>query len=736
VTDIQQTLYSQIVAVIMLGETTFGPILSKGPLLLGILCLAWIPNNMIPLVEGIPAYPKPIQITQKDGTEISVQLKGDAFSNWVEDLSGYSVVQSLDKEFYYAHEVNAQGKLVASSYKVGHHNPDSLEIPKNLQPKRKESPSTTPNDRRRVLEGVPQEHHERRLQIAAGKLKNLVIPIMFQDHVNRTVPTREDIQLLWDEPGGHPLYKDTTNASVRDYYLNQSYGLLDINSTVLDWVIVSHNESYYGAGESGGASQLMELLREALSLVDDEVDFSDYDENGDWFIDAIAFVHSGYGAEFGGYDAYGTYYTDRIWSHKWNIFDTENWSWDPFTSNESVMVFNYHIESAIYGVSGGDISTIGVAAHETGHFLGLPDLYDTDYSSSGISSWGIMANSWGWSYTGEIPPSFSAWSKYRLGWLNPINITESGSYSLGDIQTTDSAFMISAPYPGKEYLLIEYRAELGWDREQGEEGLLIWHIDDSIDGNSNEGYYGQANWPENGNHYQVALLQADGSFDLEQGYGADSADIFASGTGEMVYDSVHLHPSSISYKDGDWYRTNFTIEDIYKSGSVFNFTVYTNHGSMENSSDYSASCDGYCGGSPGSCWCDAACMEFDDCCDDYLDMCPYNFTANSTASPTPTTASPTPSPTLSPTHEESPTASPTPTTASPSPGPTPSPTHAEHLLEECSDDNDCPSSKSCVCLAAQKRKLRSGSQKEYSRSTDHSKRRNLLFGNFDDCFCM
>mmetsp|Transcript_22931 Transcript_22931/g.28815 ORF Transcript_22931/g.28815 Transcript_22931/m.28815 type:complete len:723 (+) Transcript_22931:67-2235(+) len=703
-------------------------------LLMFVLLLSKVENS-----NSVVAKPESFRVLQPDGNFLNMILKGDAFCNWLEDDKGNVIVRS-GEEFYYANGKRENGKLAPSEFKVGHQDPQSLGLNKDLRPEGKKQKL----DKMRKKLNIDSKseansgHEGRRLStlITTGSLKNLVIPVMFNDHQDRDLPSKEDIAVLWNAPNGHPTYYDSTNMSIRDFYLENSYGLLDINSTVLDWVLVSENEAYYGAGESGGATQLMELLNEVLDYVDDLVDFSEFDENGDGYIDAIAFVHSGYGAEYGGTDVDGQDYEDRIWSHKWSLINTTIWWYDPFVSDESVMVLNYHMETILDGVSGSQISTIAVGAHETGHFLGLPDLYDTDYSSSGISSWGIMANSWGWSYTGEIPPSFSAWSKYRLGWLNPINITESGSYSLGDIQTTDSAFMISAPYPGKEYLLIEYRAELGWDREQGEEGLLIWHIDDSIDGNSNEGYYGQANWPENGNHYQVALLQADGSFDLEQGYGADSADIFASGTGEMVYDSVHLHPSSISYKDGDWYRTNFTIEDIYKSGSVFNFTVYTNHGSMENSSDYSASCDGYCGGSPGSCWCDAACMEFDDCCDDYLDMCPYNFTANSTASPTPTTASPTPSPTLSPTHEESPTASPTPTTASPSPGPTPSPTHAEHLLEECSDDNDCPSSKSCVCLAAQKRKLRSGSQKEYSRSTDHSKRRNLLFGNFDDCFCM
>lgn len=69
-------------------------------------------------------------------------------------------------------------------------------------------------------------------------------------------------------------------------------------------------------------TNLHEALREALDYLDDNniIDFKDFDADGDGMIDAITFLHSGYGAEWGQTDCYGAQKADRIWSHKWSIF--------------------------------------------------------------------------------------------------------------------------------------------------------------------------------------------------------------------------------------------------------------------------------------------------------------------------------------------------------------------------------------------------------------------------------
>ena len=190
----------------------------------------------------------------------------------------------------------------------------------------------------------------------------------FSNHANRTLPTPADVGKLFNAAGGDPVMAPT--GSVRDVYLANSYGKFDLDSTVFAWVTLPKTEKYYANGSSGigAGGRIQEAIKDALTLADPLINFTDFDKDGDKFVDAIAFLHSGYGAEFGGVDGDGTDFTDRIWSHRWSI--------PTWTSAEGVKVARFHISPALWGTSGSEPGRIGVICHETGHFFGLPDLYD------------------------------------------------------------------------------------------------------------------------------------------------------------------------------------------------------------------------------------------------------------------------------------------------------------------------------------------------------------------------
>jgi M6 family metalloprotease-like protein len=156
-------------------------------------------------------------------------------------------------------------------------------------------------------------------------------------------------------------------------------------------------------------------------------DFTAFDTNGDQVIDSITFLHSGYGAEFGGVDVFGTNYTNRIWSHK-------NYLGSSYGLYDGIKFEQFHISPAVWGKSGSAIGRIGVIALETGHFLGITDLYDTDGDGNGIGSWGLMGNCWGFDFSQYFPPHMCSWSKIQMGWLTPVE----AKYGINQISAGDS----------------------------------------------------------------------------------------------------------------------------------------------------------------------------------------------------------------------------------------------------------------------------------------------------------
>jgi hypothetical protein len=113
-----------------------------------------------------------------------------------------------------------------------------------------------------------------------------------------------------------------------------------------------------------------------------------------------------------------------------------------------------------------------------------------------------------------------------------------------------------------------------------QEGLLIYHIDDTASFDQ-EGFPGQTGWPENGNHYRVALLQADGEYDLEQFLDSDAGDVFRGGRdgASSLGPGPDIYPNTDSYQSGSVTKTGILIENISLAGDTVTFDfVYEEEG--------------------------------------------------------------------------------------------------------------------------------------------------------------
>lgn len=363
--------------------------------------------------------------------------------------------------------------------------------------------------------------------ILAGPYKVLVLLVDFSDNVQQTSSSYFD-----------GLMFDSTGTSVRTYYDEISYGQFDIVTVNLpsstgwfraDSMYATYVDGQYGLGAYPNNAQ--KLVEDLIDAADAVVDFSQYDNDGDGDVDALVIVHSGPGREFTGSD-------NDIHSHKWAITPRPK---------DGVSVYEYAMQPE-YLTTPGDM-TIGVFCHELGHVFGLPDLYDTDYSSQGIGKFGLMSfGSWNGA-NGNSPSHLSAWCRQELGFATPVNVTSNKiNESIGEVENGGSIYRMwsNGDTTGSEYFLIENRQQTGFDTGLPAGGLFIWHIDEAKATNEAEWYPGLSA----ANHYLVALEQADGLYQLEQDASSgNSGDPFPGSTVNTSFTNI-TSPSSDSYLGG------------------------------------------------------------------------------------------------------------------------------------------------------------------------------------------
>jgi immune inhibitor A len=317
----------------------------------------------------------------------------------------------------------------------------------------------------------------------SGHLKCLVLLVEFSDNKGKR-PASDFRDMLFSQ-GSYPT------GSMHDFYNENSCSQLNLQGDIVGWIQLPQSYSYYVNGQSGTGpypQNAQKMVEDALSIAKSQINFKDFDQDGDGYLDGLFVVHAGGGAEA---DPNLTTRKDKIWSHQWNITQ-------PIVSN-GVTAYAYCTEP--------EDGNVGVFCHEFGHMLGLPDLYDTTYRSSGVGVWCVMGGG-SWNNGGQTPAHFCAWSKARLGWLKPTVVKNAGPLSLAAIEDCKKGKVYRSWTGGKagtEYFLLENRQQTGFDAYLPAGGLLIWHIDDSQHNNDHPGSY----W--------VGLVQADGKNDLEFG---------------------------------------------------------------------------------------------------------------------------------------------------------------------------------------------------------------------------
>jgi hypothetical protein len=207
---------------------------------------------------------------------------------------------------------------------------------------------------------------------------------------------------------------------------------------------------------------------------------------------------------------------------------------------------------------------------------------NSKYATGGIGAFGIMSFAEGQRYKEEYPGILAPFHKIVLEALDPIEITTDGTYTARASALYPDVYKIDDIYPPGEYLLIENRQPVLSDFNLWEPGgIVIYKIDENEEGNYNRGGPFVEGWPGNGAHYQVAVLQADGLYELEMALNLGGigdfwreGDVLGPGNGELVATEFGTYPNTDSYQGGNIEVTGLVIDQFNETESgVWSFRV-------------------------------------------------------------------------------------------------------------------------------------------------------------------
>lgn len=291
--------------------------------------------------------------------------------------------------------------------------------------------------------------------------KQLVILFSFSDNDFQEEHSLDFYNSILNKPG----YNEGHGAGcVTDYFRTQSGGLFNLEFDIYGPYKVSQKAQPYDEPTSSTKNYGHDAMHEATQqFVSEhpEIDFSQYDWNGNGYVNQVVFIYAGYGG-----NTKSTY--GYIWPNTSSFSAVE-------TPNGKI-ISSYTASAELWTPSTPSSCGIGTICHEFSHSLGLPDIYPTT-SNQGYSvcdEWDLMDGgnftSWGW-----CPPNFTALEKYLLGWVEFTELDDAASISdLKPVSEGGEVYRIK--HSDSEWLLLENRQQTKWDSGLPGKGLVIYHV--------------------------------------------------------------------------------------------------------------------------------------------------------------------------------------------------------------------------------------------------------------------
>lgn len=491
-------------------------------------------------------------VTLADGTQKRVELRGDEFcSYWVDDEG---VSYNLDSESKRYVRVDANALQLRASQLRAKANQDRIaRMAKARRMATKKSLGQTNGS-------------------YFGKKKGLIILVQYKDKKFKFGHNQKMYNRIANETG----YANSLGfvGSVKDYFLAQSNGQFELDFDVVGPYTLNHEYAYYGA-PSGNSHDVRpcDMVYDACRLADPDVNFTDYDWDGDGYVEQVYVLFAGLGQAAGGDE-------NTIWPHEYKLQEGNNGAYVSKDNNVVVNTYACGPELTLQYTPVAyreRVDGIGTLCHEFSHCLGYPDLYDTGNGGNfGMGEFDLMDAG---SYNGEsfCPPNYSAYEKWFAGWITPTVLDKPASVKGMQAQDVKygQAFVVYNDNNKNEYYLIENRQQnVGiWDKQLPASGMMITHVDydeniwkrnnvNTIVNYSNQ--YGPEYAYLDNDHQRLTIFHADN----EEGSSADSqaGDLYPFNGNNSLTDTSS--PAAIIYQGGSTMGKPITNITQNEDGSI------------------------------------------------------------------------------------------------------------------------------------------------------------------------
>lgn len=427
--------------------------------------------------HAVKAWPFPVEVRQADGTWLTIIQYGDEDFHYC--MTTDSVLLVEENGSWYVGRLDGNGDLVPTP-QLAHEAGSRTAAERALVAAQRAGDY--------VREGLAeaQRRKVRREPVNAtksmfphvGSPKAVVILAEFADEKFSIANPKRSFDEYFNLKTALPNHGFGENANltgVAKYFSDVSFGKFDPRFDVYGPVTLSDSLKVYGGSRSDGKDEKMNLLfKDACTLMDDSLDFSEYDSNGDGLVDLVIIIYAGYSQSMSGNA------TKCIWPKSGT---TSCGSYD------GKRVSRYAVSAELNGYPGcwssppyARINGIGTLCHEFCHTMGLPDFYPTDNSvkgdNQGMEYWSLM-DSGNYLINGYAPVAMTAWEREAMGWMSIGSLTEDSLLEIRSIDDGGAAYRIpnTKDRTGHEYYIIENIQNIRHNIYQKGHGLLVYHVE-------------------------------------------------------------------------------------------------------------------------------------------------------------------------------------------------------------------------------------------------------------------